>query len=770
MSSLIPGYEYDIFISYRQKDNRHDGWVTEFVNQLKGELEATFKEDISIYFDENPHDGLLETHNVDKSLEDKLKCLIFIPIISQTYCDPKSYAWQNEFRAFNKLAKDDRFGRDIKLASGNVAGRILPVKIHDLDPEDKALLENELGEMLRGVDFIYKEPGINRPLILDDSEDKNVNKTNYRNQLNKVANAIKEIITALKKHSQHAEEIPKEATGHVSVPHKNRIATIIISSVIALVLIVLGILFIPGLFKPSEEREKAIAVLPFENDSPDQERMYFINGIMEAILDNLCKIEDLRVRGRTSVEQYRGNLKPVPTIAKELDVDYIIEGSGHRDGSRVRLFVQLLDARKDKHLWSKTYDADIEDIFSMQIEIAKLVAAEIKIFITPEEKQLIEKIPAANLEAYDLHLQAQDFYYKYLASQDRKYLEKVTQLAYIALELDPEFALAYYWIGTSFLSEKNLFGYGRQFYLDTALYFFDKALEMDPTLENAYSARGIYFYEKGQIQNAIDDLEKAISISPNNSVGYLNLGIVYSQDHDYINALINLRKAEKLQRASQDLSVIYNHFYWVYLSIGDIQKAESCLDKIRNLNLDLSILESAYGWILTIQGKWEELLAVSKKNNRTNTEALLVLGRFQEALDSIMVTLNTVVPDLNNAHRIGIIFWMNGKKKEALKYFNQQIEFCKESIENKNPYGTGGAAYDLAGVYAVLGNKEEAYKWLREYEKIGFNHGIHEYIKVDIMFDNLRNDEEFQQIVKRANDKADELRARINEMEERGEL
>src|SRR4030065_2703550 len=81
MPSVIEGYSYDIFISYRQKDNKQDGWVTEFVNQLKGELEATFKEDISIYFDENPTDGLLETHNVDKSLEGKLNCLVLIPII-----------------------------------------------------------------------------------------------------------------------------------------------------------------------------------------------------------------------------------------------------------------------------------------------------------------------------------------------------------------------------------------------------------------------------------------------------------------------------------------------------------------------------------------------------------------------------------------------------------------------------------------------------------------------------------------------------------------
>src|SRR3981189_3446728 len=115
MSSILAGFEYDIFISYRQNDNR-SGWATEFVNHLQEELSATIKEPVSVYFDSNPHDGLLETHNVDKSLESKLKCLIFIPILSQTYCDPKGYAWQHEFVAFNTIAIADPFGRDIKLS------------------------------------------------------------------------------------------------------------------------------------------------------------------------------------------------------------------------------------------------------------------------------------------------------------------------------------------------------------------------------------------------------------------------------------------------------------------------------------------------------------------------------------------------------------------------------------------------------------------------------------------------------------------------------
>ncbi len=211
MASLIPGYEYDIFISYRQKDNEYDGWVTEFVTNLKRELNATFKEDISIYFDASPQDGLHETYSVDESLIKKLNCLVFIPIISQTYCDPKSFAWQHELRYYNSSAGKDSFGRIVVLPGGNVASRILPVKIHDLELEDKVLLENELGGTLRSIDFIYKSTGVNRPLLShEDHPHDNLNKTYYRDQINKVANAIKEIITALKKYHIQDGASPKE--------------------------------------------------------------------------------------------------------------------------------------------------------------------------------------------------------------------------------------------------------------------------------------------------------------------------------------------------------------------------------------------------------------------------------------------------------------------------------------------------------------------------------------------------------------------------------
>ena len=208
MASIIPGYEYDIFISYRQKDNKYDGWVTEFVDCLKRELEATFKEEVTVYFDINPNDGLLETHDVNASLKEKLKCLVFIPIISRTYCDPKSYAWEHEFKAFIEQASRDQLGLKLVLPGGNVASRILPVRIHDLDNADLKLCEGVLEGMLRSVDFIYKSAGVNRPLRAnEDHPHDNLNKIYYRDQINKVANALEEIISSLIRiHNSPAKE------------------------------------------------------------------------------------------------------------------------------------------------------------------------------------------------------------------------------------------------------------------------------------------------------------------------------------------------------------------------------------------------------------------------------------------------------------------------------------------------------------------------------------------------------------------------------------
>jgi len=286
---------------------------------------------------------------------------------------------------------------------------------------------------------------------------------------------------------------PAEKVGEASAPPSSkgwRIASYI-SFIVIVALIVLNIIPRTG---NTRTVDKSIAVLPFRNDSPDESKMYFINGTMEAILDNLSKIEDLRVPGRTSVEQYRNNPKPIPTVAEELDVSYILEGSGHRDGNNVRLVVQLLDGKIDKHLWSKTNDADIEEIFSMQSEIAQLVAAEIEAIITPEEIQRIEKVPTTSLTALDFYQQGRDEFLKFqLDNNNRKALERAEDQYYKALDNDSTFASAYTGLAMVYWNKHYWESYFSESFLDSVLILADKALSLDPQLSDAYKVRGDYY-------------------------------------------------------------------------------------------------------------------------------------------------------------------------------------------------------------------------------------------------------------------------------------
>ena len=156
MRSLLPGREYEIFISYRKKENKCEREVCEFVKDLKTGFESTFKEEISVYFDINPRDGLLETPDAGDSHKEKLKCVVFNPIISRTYCDPNSFEREHEFKAFVKQASGGQFVLKVKLPDGNVAGRVLPIRIHKLDAEDNELCGSVTGSFLKGIEFLKR--------------------------------------------------------------------------------------------------------------------------------------------------------------------------------------------------------------------------------------------------------------------------------------------------------------------------------------------------------------------------------------------------------------------------------------------------------------------------------------------------------------------------------------------------------------------------------------------------------------------------------------
>jgi len=416
MPSIIPGYEYDIFISYRQKDNKQDGWVTEFINSLKNEIEATFKEDISIYFDENPFDGLGETHDVDDSLAKKLKCLIFIPIISKTYCDPNSFAWTNEFLAFNELASNDEHGLKVNLPNGNTASRVLPVRIHDIDEEDKRLIEDEIG-FLRSIDFVYKEPGVNRPLSPDDSEEKNLESTKYRNQINKVANAIQEITAGLKNvgTQTNVKEVSSSTSTTVapSVETKPKGRSKALIASIGLILILTIVYFF---YKNQNQNEvivgldhKSIAVLPFVDLSPEGDQEYLGDGIAEEIINVLTKIEGLKVIGRTSSFSFKGQNTDLMTIGNKLGVGTILEGSVRKSNNIIRITAQLINAEDGSHLWSETFERELEDIFALQDDISTWIVDKFKLTLTLSREEFP---PTTNIDAYEMFLRGRQSFAK----------------------------------------------------------------------------------------------------------------------------------------------------------------------------------------------------------------------------------------------------------------------------------------------------------------------------------------------------------------------
>ena len=467
MSSIIEGYNYDIFISYRQKDNKGDRWVSEFVEALKTELESTFKEEISVYFDINPHDGLLETHDVDESLKEKLKCLIFIPIISRTYCDPKSFAWEHEFKAFIEKASKDPFGLKIKLPNGNVANRIIAVQIHDLYPEDKAIIEQELGGVLRAIEFIYKEPGVNRPLTNSDDEKLNLNKTKYRNQINKVANAIDEIIHKLKevhpevakekvtqkelfRESKHLEERRGQERPIKSISWKKLAGTF----TFVVLLVIAAIIVYPKLsnstkYKPNSRPlgKVFIVVNRFDNKTGDESIDSWRDILPDLLRGYLATSTELSIQNsQTMSEAYKSiKLAKSPNfedsqsdqVARMLNADFYLTGSFQRIGNKELIVSNLINTKIGEVLLTRSVEGSLDTGYKIMVDS---LARQFKNFL--EIKAIEQNLPMEYKESFTNSVEALRKYregMKSIMNGDYTVAAKTLEEAY---RIDTTFAFA----------------------------------------------------------------------------------------------------------------------------------------------------------------------------------------------------------------------------------------------------------------------------------------------------------------------------------------
>jgi TolB-like protein/lipoprotein NlpI len=477
MASLIPGFEYDVFISYRQKDNKHDGWVTEFVDNLKGELESTFKEEISVYFDINPHDGLLETHDVDESLKEKLKCLVFIPIISRTYCDPKSFAWEHEFKAFVELASQDKFGLKVKLPNGNVASRVLPVRIHDLEVEDIKIIEGVTGTVLRTLDFVFKTAsGVNRPLkSKEDHPGDNLNKTYYQDQINKVALAIKEIMHGMQSElfqvvkNETQTKITFEETSSEEKRSKTKTTVIstgkkpLVTIVITAFLIIAGILLNQKIFKRDRfeairnaDGKISVAVIPFENLTGDTTLNWFRKGISSLIINGLGNSAELAVCDDHTMFEVMEGMNQVyaagisPSLASEIagkaKAETYISGSFQGREGTYWILANLVNTETGNILWTNKVEGNLKS--SVYLDLADSLCNEIRNYL--EIKVLHESADFEFREAYPKSAEAYRYFIEGMSLVLNQNYKSGIQSLKKALEIDSTFTLASFYVAYAF--------------------------------------------------------------------------------------------------------------------------------------------------------------------------------------------------------------------------------------------------------------------------------------------------------------------------------
>lgn len=275
-------------------------------------------------------------------------------------------------------------------------------------------------------------------------------------------------------------------------------------------------------------QRKSIAVLPFVNMSGDAENEYFSDGISEEILNLLVKLPQLKVASRTSAFIFKGKEASIPTVARELGVDTVLEGSVRRAGERVRITAQLIEADSDSHLWSETYDREMDDVFAIQDEIAQNIADALEVTLSPKERRSIQYVATSNAQAFDFYLRGRSFMY----TMTRRDYEHAIRMFEQAISVDAKFALAYAGIADAY---SHLFRYAdaSRENVRKSVEASEKAIALDPDAAEPHASRGLSLFISGKFEEAKKEFELAIKLNPNLFEAYYYYGLACSSNSDF---------------------------------------------------------------------------------------------------------------------------------------------------------------------------------------------------------------------------------------------
>src|SRR6266513_2316796 len=341
--------------------------------------------------------------------------------------------------------------------------------------------------------------------------------------------------------------------------------------------------------------EKSIAVLPFENLSEEKGNAYFADGTQSEIMTKLAGIGDLKLISRTSTAKYKSKPEDLKTVAHELGVATVLEGSVQKAGDRVRVNVQLLDARSDMHLWAKSYDRDLQDIFAVESGVAQEIADTLQAKLSPSQANALTAAPTRDTEAYDLFLKGEYQERQAESTENVEFFDRAATFYRQALARDPSFALAYARLAHSRLNRHWFSNRLSPAQLEEVKSNIERALAIAPDLPEAHLALGIFHYwGHRDYDSALRALDRAIELQPSNSDGRTYRAAIYRRRGEWRRSLAEFERALELNpRESSIPTEIGNS----YLDLRRWSDAEQALS--RALALDPHNINAAYHLAVT---------------------------------------------------------------------------------------------------------------------------------------------------------------------------
>jgi TolB-like protein len=321
--------------------------------------------------------------------------------------------------------------------------------------------------------------------------------------------------------------------------------------------------------------QKSIAVLPFENLSEDKANAYFADGIQNEILTRLATVRDLKVISRTSTVKYKSKPDNLKTVAQELGVSAILEGAVQKAGDKVRVTVQLIDARADTHLWAKSYDRDFKDVLGVESEVSQEIAEALQANLSPSESHALASAGTRNAEAYDLFLRGEYEFHQAERSPAAEAYDRADAFYRQALARDPNFAEAAAELARSRLSRHWEASPLASAELEEVKPLIDRALALAPNSPEAHFALGLFFYfGHRQYEMALAEFNRTLELQPNNALARQYRAYVYRRRGEWERSLVDFQRAEELEPRDAEIPTNIGGTYLPLRLWKDAERAE----------------------------------------------------------------------------------------------------------------------------------------------------------------------------------------------------